>query len=139
MVPDFLMFFMVFSGSVLAESKPGPLVDSRGQKLWFWYNRCSGFRFLRRLRPFTFFYHVIRVTSGHFLVNQRPYLDSTQNLGGNPFFWFLTFLWKNLKVIHYAYCLIPSIPPRELVTNPTICWGFPSICQNLKQQITRTW
>ena len=93
MVPDFLMFFKVFSCSVLAESKPGSLIDSRGQKLWFWYNRRSGFRFSRRLRPCTFFYHVIRVTFGHFWAKQRPYLDSTQNLGGNPTIGFLTFLW----------------------------------------------
>ena len=85
MVPDFLMFFKVFSCSVLAESKPGSLIDSRGQKLWFWYNRRSGFRFSRRLRPCTFFYHVISVTFGHFWAKQRPYLDSTQNLGGKGF------------------------------------------------------
>ena len=30
MVPDFLMFFAVFSRSVLAETKPRSVVDSRG-------------------------------------------------------------------------------------------------------------
>ena len=35
MVPNFLMFFKVFSCSVLAESKPGPSVDSQVQSLNF--------------------------------------------------------------------------------------------------------